>query len=217
MNGATLATAMPGLDTARAEQLVPYCNAAMLRASITSRDRAAMWLAQIGEETLSLRYTEEIASGSEYEGRADLGNIYPGDGPRFKGRSFIQVTGRSNYGAFSRWAQSVGLVSSSTYFVDNPVLLATPAWAWYGPVWYWTIARPQLNAYADAGDINECTRLINGGDHGLQDRTDRWHNALKLGDAILPTQPAVAVDSTDVLAWCASNPAAFEQLLVGRL
>lgn len=189
MNGDTLAAAMPGLDPARAAELAAPANAAMLHGQITTRNRAAMFLAQIGEESVSLRYTEEIASGWEYEGRTDLGNIYPGDGPRYKGRSFIQVTGRSNYGAFSRWAQSVGLVPSSTYFVDNPELVATPAWAWYGPIWYWTVARPTLNSYADSGNVDECTRLINGGYHGLQDRTDRWFNCLSLGDAILPVPP----------------------------
>ena len=48
----------------------------------------------------------ELADGSAFEGRTDLGNTQPGDGPRFKGRGFVQITGRRNYHI---WSQKLGI------------------------------------------------------------------------------------------------------------
>jgi len=150
-----------------------------------------MFCAQVGHESLSLTASTEFASGAEYQGT--LGNIHPGDGVRFKGRSFIQVTGRSNYGDLSQWAHSKGLVPTATYFVDHPTQLATDKYVWLGTVWYWTVAR-HMNGIADAGDIVKATRAVNGGLNGLDDRTHRYHACLRLGSAILPT-PAILEDS----------------------
>ena len=83
--------------------------------------RRAHFLAQVCHESGQLRYTEELASGQAYDGRADLGNTQLGDGPRFKGRGLIQLTGRTNYGAF-------GQALNRDFTTDpNPRLLATDA------------------------------------------------------------------------------------------
>lgn len=175
-----------GGPTFRLKKWMRELNEALIRAHCKTPDRVAMFLAQVGAESGSFRYTEELASGSEYNGRTDLGNIYPGDGPRFKGRTYIQITGRHNYTALSKWAFDKGYVPSSSFFVDYPEKLAESEYIFLGPVWYWTVAR-NMNKYADAKDIEGATRAVNGGLNNLSGRTDRWKHALTFGNALLPT------------------------------
>jgi predicted chitinase len=192
MDVATMLKVFPGLGAARAKELNSGLNQALRQAGCTTVKRAAMFCAQVGEESISLTAPTELGTGAEYEGRADLGNIKPGDGVLFKGRSFIQVTGRSHYREFSRWAHAQGLAPNKTYFVDHPAQLATDKYVWLGTVWYWTVAR-HMNGFADAGDIEKATVAVNGGLNGLDDRTHRYHVCLGLGNAILPT-PAIPED-----------------------
>lgn len=173
------------LSLERYTQLAPAMTKALTQASCTTVERAAMFCAQLGTESGGLRWVEELASGDAYEGRRDLGNIYPGDGRKYKGHGFIQVTGRHNHEALSKWAFSQGLTSSPTVFVDNPSLLTQDEWAFTSAVWYWTVARPQINALCDKGDIEGVTRAINGGLNGFDDRKARYHKALGFGGRLL--------------------------------
>lgn len=61
---------------------------------------------------------EEFASGRAYEGRRDLGNTQSGDGVRFKGRGYVQITGRRNY---EDWSRRLGID-----LVSNPELASRP-------------------------------------------------------------------------------------------
>jgi predicted chitinase len=62
---------------------------------------------------------EEFASGKQYEGRLDLGNTEPGDGPRYKGRGYVQITGRANYRKFSQ-RLTVDMVGIPALALDPP-------------------------------------------------------------------------------------------------
>lgn len=185
MDTRTLAAAM-GCSTATAQTYVVDVNRALAQAGCTTVNRAAMWCAQVGHESAGLRYMEEIASGAAYEGRRDLGNTQPGDGRRFKGRGPIQLTGRNNYARFGQWCRDNGLVSDANYFVNNPAVVATSRWGFLAASWYWVVARSNLNALADAGDITAATRAVNGGINGLADRIVRWNRCRALGNALLP-------------------------------
>lgn len=154
------------------ERYLPFLVQHMAAAGITTRLRVAHFLAQIGHESGSFRWLEELASGADYEGREDLGNTEPGDGRRFKGRGLIQLTGRANYAAFGK---AVGMD-----LVGNPELVAKdPSLAVRAATWFWT--NKNLNAAADADDIERVTRRVNGGLNGLVDRMnylDRAYRAL---------------------------------------
>ena len=73
-----------------------------------NKQSIAYFLGQCGHESAGLKYPVEIASGAAYEGRTDLGNIYPGDGVKYAGTGWIQVTGRYNHQAFSDYLQKKG-------------------------------------------------------------------------------------------------------------
>lgn len=172
----------------RYQALLPAWNAALVQAGATTVNRVAMLTAQVGHESVGLKYMAEIASGAAYEGRRDLGNTQPGDGRRFKGHGPIQITGRANHAAVSRWAHGKGYVPTPTFFVDQPAALGDDRYGFLGVVWYWTVARSRLNAMADAGDLLGCTRAVNGGTNGLADRRRRWNLARTFGDRLLPDQ-----------------------------
>lgn len=92
------------------------------------------------------------------------GNNQPGDGYRFRGRGFIQLTGRDNYKAMSD-----KLLDRSIDLVADPDKAAEPDIAARIAVAYW-ISR-KINAIADKDDVSGVTRIINGRAlKGLEDR-----------------------------------------------
>lgn len=69
-------------------------------------NQAAYILATAHYESDRFKTLIEYASGKAYEGRKDLGNTQKGDGPRFKGRGYVQITGRRNY---LDWSKRLGV------------------------------------------------------------------------------------------------------------
>lgn len=171
---ASVLAAATGLSLARATEILGPVREGLQASGCTSVNRIAMWLAQIGHESDGFNATEEYANGDESTDRW-----------KYKGRTWIQITWSSNYAQFSQWCFNKGLVPSPSYFVDNPRELANLQWAGLGAAWYWTIARPDINALSDKGDLYTVTVRINGGTNGLTDRRDRYNRALLQGDALL--------------------------------
>jgi len=129
-------------------------------AELTSPARLALFLAEVGEESAGFKAVVEYGTGREYEGRRDLGNTHPGDGPRYKGRSPIMLTGRANYADYGQ-KLGVDLINHPEKAAEFPLagLIAAEFWK-----------RKKLNRFADDHDIFDATKIINGGENGLSTR-----------------------------------------------
>lgn len=190
-----LSEAMGGTVTLdRYRSLLPAVSQCLQECDCTTIARIAMWVAQVGHESVGLKYMEEIwgptPAQQGYEGRHDLGNIYVGDGYKFRGRGPIQVTGRLNYTLLSKWAYQKGLVPTDVFFATNPDALASDQYGFMGVTWYWVTQRP-MNDAADAGDIETASVYVNGRNattgraNGIADRIARYNRALSMGDRLL--------------------------------
>lgn len=156
-----------GLSRQRAAEILPAVADGLRASECYNQKRIAAWLAQIGHESGSFQYTEEIDKNGRYA--------------PYIGRTWIQITWESNYRAFSKWCYGRGLVPTPDYFVTNYRELADLKWAGLGAAWYWTVARPDINTLCDAGDFDTVTYRINGGQNGADDRRSRYQRALQLG------------------------------------
>lgn len=112
-----------------------------------------------------------IIYGGEW-GAKNLGNMEPGDGWKFRGRGLKQLTGRFNYKACGA---ALGLD-----LVNDPDQLAQPLAAALSAAWFWSTRRPRgIDDAARDRDVGKMTKLINGGDFGLAQRTELFTHALE--------------------------------------
>lgn len=174
---AQLAEIVPNAGKKAIEVFLPLLNRYMPEYAIDTPERAAAFIAQIAHESGAFRYTREIWGPTEaqkrYEKRADLGNLYPGDGKKFMGRGLIQITGRANVAACS-----FALTGDPDNFLNSPELLSTPSYATQSACWFWHDRA--LNKLADEGDFEKITKRINGGLNGLSDRLQYFERAKKI-------------------------------------
>lgn len=154
-------------NSGRAAAFVDALTSAMTEFEINTARRQSAFIAQVAHETGEFRYMREIDSGAGYEGRTDLGNTQPGDGPRYKGGGGLQITGRANYDACGK-ALNVDLIA-------DPSVIEVPAYAMRSAAWYWS--HRGLNDLADADRFGAITKTINGGFNGIDQRIGYWLTA----------------------------------------
>lgn len=125
-----------------------------------------------GKQKANQEMIANILYGGEW-GKEKLGNTKPGDGWKYRGRGFKQITGRANYQQLSD--------DTGIDFINNPDLLLSEVDAMVSALWFWN--KHKLNDLADFTGLKEnpktkkkedavilITRVINGGSNGLDKR-----------------------------------------------
>ena len=124
-----------------------------------------MLMANILHETANMKYLKELASGWAYEGRSDLGNTQPGDGPRFKGAGVLQLTGRHNYTRLSKALGDPKVLEGVDYVSTVYPFMSAQTW----------IKENHLLACAQQEGFDAVCRRINGGWNGYDDRLHKYN------------------------------------------
>ena len=121
---------------------------------------------ELAKEYCARPNKQEAIANRVYANRRGNGDEASGDGYRYCGRGAIQITGKENYTWF---AASIEITSeeASEYMQTFEGALQSACWFW---------ETNNLNAIADAGDIVRMTKVINGGDIGLADRTEKFNH-----------------------------------------
>ena len=154
-------------DKAIARCLPPILKA-LASAGLTSKNQLIGFVATVYVETVVFDSIPEYASGDDYEGRSDLGNNQPGDGRKYKGRGFIQITGRTNYTALSK-KFNVDLIGNPDLLLKDIALCAS------SNVWWWK--EHKVDVEAAKADWLWVRKIVNGGTNGW----DVYEPAIKRG------------------------------------
>lgn len=165
--------------------LAPVCEALVAR-DLSDKPMVLMALATIRAETESF---EPIAEGLSryntspsghpfdlYDHRKDLGNQGPPDGERYRGRGYVQLTGRFNYAKYGR---AIGLRNR---LIKEPELASDRKIAGKLLASFLKDKERQIKEALIEGDLRTARRLVNGGSHGL----DRFADAFRRGTQVIP-------------------------------
>jgi len=164
---------------------LPFVLEALQAANLVDKPMVLMALATIRAETESF---EPISEGRSrfntspgghpfdlYDNRRDLGNRGSPDGERFKGRGFIQLTGRDNY---QKHGEAIGL---GNQLVEKSDLANDPKTA---AQLLASFLKAKESAIKDAlldNDLKQARKLVNGGSNGL----DRFVDAYNIGNRLI--------------------------------
>jgi peptidoglycan L-alanyl-D-glutamate endopeptidase CwlK len=194
---AEIPSVIPGVSTTTVSKMFPFTQVDSIRVNLpfvlkslvdkelVDKPMVLMALATIRAETEGF---EPISEGKSkfnsspgghpfdlYDNRRDLGNQGAPDGERFKGRGFIQLTGRSNY---KKHGEAIGL---GNQLIDTPDLANDPDIAAKLLASFLKEKERAIKEALIISDLRSARRLVNGGSHGL----DRFIDAYNIGDGLI--------------------------------
>jgi len=181
---------IPFAPRANIESNLPFVLEALIAPALADKPMVLMALATISAETGSFLPISEGQSRFNtspgghpfdlYDSRADLGNRGAPDGERFKGRGFIQLTGRANYAVHGA---AIGL---GNQLIETPDLANIPGIAARLLASFLKIHEERIRAALTLGDLRAARRLVNGGSHGLEAFTAAYNIGLALIPPLIP-------------------------------
>lgn len=136
---------------------------ALVEFNMTTFDRVAQFLGQVGGETEGGRYFEELYNdppGKEAYFRSFLGDEWP-----YHGHGAIHLTHADAYDAASKYFE--------VDFLKDSDLVNTLKWRWRTACWFWSVYK-DINTPADHANFNECMRLVLGTSQHAS-REKRWN------------------------------------------
>lgn len=165
---------------------LPFVLSALDEAQLPDRLMVVAALATIRAETESF---EPVAEGRSryntsadphghafdlYDWRRDLGNTGPPDGERFRGRGYVQLTGRANYATYGK------IIGLNGRLIEEPELASQPQAAAKLLAAFLKDRERRIKEALLESDLAGARRLVNGGSHGLDRFADAYQTGMRL-------------------------------------
>lgn len=180
-----VAKMFPSTPRANIETNLPPVLTSLVASELADKNMVLMALATIRAETAGFLPISEGRSRFNtspgghpfdlYDNRRDLGNQGKPDGDLFKGRGYIQLTGRDNY---ARIGEKIGLGKE---LIENPERANEPAIAADILAAFLKVKERRIREAIVRGDLRAARRLVNGGSHGLE----RFRRAFRTGETVI--------------------------------
>jgi putative chitinase len=179
---AIVARMFPQTPVGHINRHLPNVLASLVNESLTALPIVLAALATVRAETEGFEPIDEFQSRFNtspngppfdlYDNRKDLGNKGPPDGAKFKGRGFVQLTGRANYTRFGPLV-NVDLVGNPE-LANDPMIAAKLLAAFVGA------HRTEIGTALAENDLARARRAVNGGTHGLDSFVSAYEIGMKL-------------------------------------
>jgi predicted chitinase len=177
-------TMFPDTPKRNIDKYWSYIRTALIQYQLTDKTMVLMALATIRAETEGFVPISEYQSKYNtspkghpfdlYDNRKDLGNLGYPDGERFRGRGFIQLTGRDNY---TKYSEEIG---KGDFLIKNPDSANDPEIASMLLACFLYNKKDRIRDSLSKNDLANARRLINGGSHGL----NRFKETYQTGESL---------------------------------